>query len=295
MATSFPSNFSRSYPGESALFKIQTDWASLSVDHLRHEPGVREAPPLPYHLITFAQATLPTLVQKRAGLRHTSPIQRGEITITPAGHDDWRRWTEPCEMVCIWLEERYFQEIAAQDDSAMNGGGARILSRFRFRDPHLEYLASALLSETKKPGDLQNFTIDSLRNLLAVHLLRHHSTIQPETIVTSGGLTPRRLRRAVDFIHDHLGESLDLDSIAESAGLSSYHFSRCFKHAMGISPHQYVIQQRVEHAKRLIRSNDLPIGDIAYQVGFGSQSHLNYHFRRLVGVNPTQFQNQAQE
>jgi AraC family transcriptional regulator len=67
-----------------------------------------------------------------------------------------------------------------------------------------------------------------------------------------------------------------------------YLLASLFKQAMGISPHQYVIQQRVEHAKLMLSKTDLAIADIALQVGFSSQSHLTQQFKRLTGMTPKQ-------
>ncbi|NJS10840.1 MAG: helix-turn-helix transcriptional regulator, partial [Microcoleus sp. CSU_2_2] len=68
--------------------------------------------------------------------------------------------------------------------------------------------------------------------------------------------------------------------------ISSYHFCRLFKQSTGFSPHQYVIQQRVERAKQLLRQGQMSIGEIAIACGFSHQSHFNRHFKRLTGVTP---------
>ena len=74
--------------------------------------------------------------------------------------------------------------------------------------------------------------------------------------------------------------------IAGVAHVSPYHFARSFKAATGLSPHQYVIQRRVERAKTLLTGGDLSIAEVAGAVGFANQSHLAFHLRRLLGVSP---------
>jgi len=71
--------------------------------------------------------------------------------------------------------------------------------------------------------------------------------------------------------------------------MSPYHFSRMFKLSTGLSPHQYVIRQRIERAKALLTNTDLPVGVVAQEVGFASPSHFAQQFRRLVGVSPRSF------
>lgn len=89
-----------------------------------------------------------------------------------------------------------------------------------------------------------------------------------------------------DYISDRLDRELSLNELAAIAQLSPYHFSRAFKQSTGISPHQYVIQCRVERAKQLLQQGKMSIGEIAIACGFSHQSHLNRHFKRLTGVTP---------
>jgi AraC family transcriptional regulator len=81
---------------------------------------------------------------------------------------------------------------------------------------------------------------------------------------------------------------LSLVQIAESINISPSYFASLFKRATGISLHQYVIKQRVKRAKLLLTTTDLAIANIAFQVGFSSQSHLTWHCKRLTGMTPKQ-------
>ena len=101
-------------------------------------------------------------------------------------------------------------------------------------------------------------------------------------------LTHTQLQQAVDYINTHLDRDLSLVQIAGVIHLSPTYFASLFKRATGISPHQYVIRQRVERAKLLLSQTDLMIADIAVQVGFSSQSHLTQQFKRLTSMTPKQ-------
>jgi AraC family transcriptional regulator len=68
--------------------------------------------------------------------------------------------------------------------------------------------------------------------------------------------------------------------------LSPHHFSRVFKRVTGLSPHQYVLSQRIQLARQLLTETKLSIAEVAHDVGFYDQSHFTYHFKRLVGVTP---------
>jgi AraC-like DNA-binding protein len=104
-----------------------------------------------------------------------------------------------------------------------------------------------------------------------------------------GGLTPRALQRIRDYIEEHLAENIELETLAEIAGLSKWHFARAFKQSVGTPPHFYLIQRRLERAQELLAETDLSLGQIALKSGFSDQSHFSRRFRMFVGVTPRSF------
>lgn len=79
---------------------------------------------------------------------------------------------------------------------------------------------------------------------------------------------------------------IKLTDLAQLLDMSQFHFSRLFKQSIGITPHQYLSQQRVERAKQLLKKTDHSIADIAFECGFSSHSHLSKQFRQFTGVTP---------
>jgi AraC family transcriptional regulator len=107
---------------------------------------------------------------------------------------------------------------------------------------------------------------------------------------------PRDRRRAVEAalrIDATLHESIDLDSAANDAGLSSFHFLRVFSSVLGVTPHQYLIRSRLRRAARLLADDARSISDIAFDVGFGDLSNFVRTFRRASGVSPRRFRQAA--
>jgi AraC family transcriptional regulator len=130
---------------------------------------------------------------------------------------------------------------------------------------------------------------ESLGTALAVHLLRQYSTTPKAPMVYKGGLAARPLRRVVEHINEHLQDELSLLELSRLANLSPHRFAAAFRASVGLPPHRYVIERRVDLARDLLRRHDKPISEIAYAVGFSSQSHLTTNFRRTTGVTPRQF------
>jgi AraC family transcriptional regulator len=103
------------------------------------------------------------------------------------------------------------------------------------------------------------------------------------------GMPPSRLRRVTDYIHSHLDENLTLDKMAELAQMSRYHFGRLFKQSTGLSPHQYLLRQRIAKAKELLADEGLSINEIGHRCGFASRAHFTTAFRKMVRTTPRKY------
>jgi AraC-like DNA-binding protein len=104
-----------------------------------------------------------------------------------------------------------------------------------------------------------------------------------------GGLAPGALRRVTEHIESRLAHRIDVDDMAEIAGLSPCHFGRAFKQSLGVPPHRYVMERRIEAAARLIRDSGRKLAEIALDVGFCDQSHFTRLFASHHGVTPLAF------
>jgi AraC family transcriptional regulator len=82
---------------------------------------------------------------------------------------------------------------------------------------------------------------------------------------------------------------LSLDEMAQSVGLSTAHFARMFRKSTGQTPHQFVLHQKLERAKRMLRAPEARVLDVAVACGFKTQQHFAQAFRDLWGVSPTEY------
>ena len=109
-------------------------------------------------------------------------------------------------------------------------------------------------------------------------------------------LRSRDRRRAVEtalWMDAHSHQTIDLHDAAKETGLSSFHFLRLFTHALGVTPHQYLVRSRLRHAARLLADEERAITDVAYDVGFADLSNFVRTFRRAAGVSPRAFRKAA--
>jgi AraC-like DNA-binding protein len=105
-----------------------------------------------------------------------------------------------------------------------------------------------------------------------------------------GALPKWRLRRVQELLAANIAEPITLADLAEAAGLSRMHFAAQFRAATGCSPHEYLLQHRIECAKQMLTSMDMPIVEVALSVGFQTQSHFSTVFKRLAGETPARWQ-----
>lgn len=108
-----------------------------------------------------------------------------------------------------------------------------------------------------------------------------------EPAIASGEAGP--INRAVELINRRVGEEPSVTELARMVGLSEYHFIRVFRQLMGVTPGQYIIISRMNHAKYLLKTTALSVGEIAAMAGYSSESMFTAAFRRTQGMTPTQY------
>ncbi|MEL6332611.1 MAG: helix-turn-helix domain-containing protein [Cyanobacteria bacterium J06633_23] len=223
-------------------------------------------------------------LQTQDGKTHTGLYQRGDMSITPANMPLFVRWEGDEHCLQIRLTDQFIKRVA-QETVEQDCDRIHLLPEFQTRNPQLESISMMLLNEWQQAAT-NGLYLDSLANILAVNLIRQHATTKVHVPIYEGGLPQRQLLHVLDYIDTHLAQDIKLADLAQLLSMSQYHFSRLFKQSLGVSPYQYLLQQRVERAKHLLRHTDRLITTIALDCGFNSHSHLSKQFRQLTGVTP---------
>jgi AraC family transcriptional regulator len=212
---------------------------------------------------------------------------KGDIAFLPAdaparlrfGRDDPERIISYSFLI---FEPSYLADLTLSNGIA---GPLDFIPTFSTPDPFLHEIVGALTSAPGVKDPAGNLFIESLLNAACARILHTYAQVRYR-LSGPPRLTDGQLRRAIDYIHDHIGEALDLGSISRAAGLSAFHFARLFKAATGDSPFQFVTRTRMERAKELLRKTRLPISAIAARVGYQQPSHFSGRFRSRLGCSP---------
>jgi AraC family transcriptional regulator len=248
-----------------------------------------ELPALSDHWLILPMGHPTYLSQKSDDRWHESIFQEGDSLLVPA--EELSYWCCPGSETVqtelnIHLQPKLVEQVAQV--SEINTARVNLVNHFGQQDLNLQQIAMLLLAEVRSGGMMGRLYVESLSQALVIHLLRHYSEDAPIIAPENRSLTHIQLQQAIDYIHTHLDRDLSLVELANIVNISPTYFASLFKQAMKISPHQYVIQQRVKQAKVMLSKTNLAIADIALQVGFSSQSHLTQQFKRITGMTPKQ-------
>lgn len=278
-------------PRSPLLSSYNLGWNGILVQH-HYQPAweVPEYAPS-QHMLSIHHLDHPVESERILdGKRQIEQLNKGDIALVPAHVFHKKRWRQDCDFTLLMLDPAHVAQIAHETVDAEH---VEILPHFAKSDPLIYQIGIALKLELASEQPSTRLYIDSLTTALAAHLITHYSTIQPKISTVTDGLPKHALEKAINYIHAHLDQEVTLPQLAEVVGMSQYYFCRLFKQSVGRSPHQYLLQQRVEKAKQLLQQRKFSIADIALQCGFSSQSHLNRHFKRIVGVTPFMFLKQS--
>ena len=262
-------------------------WHGLDVAEIIHPLDDFALPALPRHILVI-NLSAPSTIQERLAGRQ-GHLGTGNVVILPAGAPTtWHLEREgEVRHLHLYLSPTLIQQIATSAD--IDPDTVEFVDTLGMFDPRIETIALSLLSELRSEGLGGRLYVESLANILGIHLLRQHSSVKQPSLPRAVGLDRATLRRVSTYIEEHLVEDLSLSELAAVAYLSSYHFARLFKASTGFAPHQYVIGRRIERAKLLLSTTNWSLAAIAHAVGFAHESHLALHFKRLTGLLPSSY------
>jgi AraC family transcriptional regulator len=225
---------------------------------------------------------------KMGGRSAVTQVAAGGSTLCPGGEGFTVRIFDQVDSAHIYLRHEMIEQII--DERGMAASVPQIRPFFGSHDALIEQLAFACVRLLENPSKSAAFYVDHLAWAMAAHLVETcGGSSSVPSMRSSTGLTDRQLRRADEYMLEHLDDDLLVEDLAVAAGLSAVYFARQFKLRTGCSPHRYLRSLRVRRAKQLLRNDCLSIAEIAITCGFCHQEHMTRVFRAECGTTPAAF------
>ena len=165
-----------------------------------------------------------------------------------------------------------------------------VASARRFRETHFHdaALKSLILGMSREIGLGNRSRIEFEYRLYAIakRLAQRDGVFQRASWTTDKDTLLLRVR---DYINDNIAEDISIDDLSGVANMSKFHFIRLFRNQFGLTPHRYILNQRVNRARIALEKGTAPT-DVAQEFVFFDVSHMNRHFKRIYGLTPKQYQ-----
>jgi AraC family transcriptional regulator len=219
----------------------------------------------------------------------------GAVSLAPARVKGTWDATGTSRVIHLYIPHAFLSRVIAEDWD-VEPGNVEIVGQFLVRDPVIEGVLTRMALEAQNGSPFGQLYAESASEFLARHIIHSYSSLSRPPPPSAGGLAARRLKVVLDYIEENLGQPIALHRLAELAGVSTRHFERAFRQALGVPPHAYVLGKRVNAARHLLLTQPtLAIDRIAKRVGLSSSSHLASAFRRQTGYSPTAFRRLASQ
>jgi len=212
--------------------------------------------------------------------------QPGSLCLVPAGAWPVMRAETDFYLVVCALDSELVSALNSELERRPEG---ELRLQVNFLDPAAQQLMTLLLADANEGFSTERLYTEYLTQALAVRMLYQGEQPRPEPNNRGASALPGHvLRRIIERIRCFSCD-LSLQTLANESGYSRVHFVRMFKAATGYSPHNYLLNMKLERARELLRNPSISLIDIAFDCGFSSHSHMSRLFHKFVGVTPSAY------
>lgn len=281
---------------------MQEDWVlsrqtlhagGVIVEHHIQPPSEAEAPNgLTHHFLALQLSHGRRQIFRIDGREYDGSLLRGETHLIAKSAPSFGAWETTDESLIFIIDPVFLQRVALEADFP-SSDKFELISVLKTHDAQIESIAMSIYSEMQQDSWGSKLYIESLTNVLAIHLLRNYTSRSLSLKEYNGGLSDKKLQQVLEFINSNIEEDIKLDDLAQVANMSLCYFSTLFKQSTGVTPWQHVMQQRIERAKVLLKTSNCSIVEIALQCGFKSQSHFTQQFRKFTGFSPKVYRDRS--
>jgi AraC family transcriptional regulator len=196
-------------------------------------------------------------------------------------------WTGVREMLFVAIGAEQLEHLIGQDPAL---ACLHVDPQYGVSDPRVVSLVLNMRDEIRAGGPSGRLCGETLSLALAAHLLKRYAHETSPEARFEPALSPMQVRHIREYVRVNFARDLGLAEMAGQVSLSPHYFSMLFKRSLGVSPHQYVLRERIQEAQQLLAARRMSISEVALSVGFSDQSHLSQAFRKMTGTTPRRYQ-----
>lgn len=280
-----------SMPSAPACCSLRVGWSNLVVRSYRLPSGGETVlPAVPAPCITVHLSPRATTFERLLGDCDSfseAIFTFGSLSFVPPNRSVSLRWSQPADVLHMHISHEYVRQ-QAERGAGLDIDQLETIEMFGIHDELISQVGVdclTLIQSRRIPDPLYG---DVLAAMLLSRLFDYHN----KQTKKDAGKRPRNIngiRMALDYIVDHFDEDVSLEKLSRVANVSLYHFIRQFRSITGTTPHRYLLNCRIEHAKMLLRGTSMSILEVGQNSGFPSHSHFTHTFCRCVGMTPTAY------
>lgn len=241
---------------------------------------------IPSHVLTMFLQPSEVLHASEGGPVTRFAFQANEVALCVHEQEESIRWSAGAEVICVSLDHA---RIASAAQDLAPGGRFEMLPMTNGQAPRLAAMLHALHAEQASGYASGRLFVDGIEIAIAALLATRQNVLSGRPPVQRGTLTPHCMKRVTEYIETYIATPLSLAELARCAALSEGHFSRLFRATFHQTPHQFVLQRRIEHAKALLASSPHSVLDLGLMCGFSNPQHFSRVFHAMVGLPPSAF------
>ena len=280
-------------PGRLTVRNPDQGWSGMAVRGYQYLGSDVEVPPVrDFVVVAFRRGH--TDMRRKIDGRWTDEddVGPGDVSLLTRAVDSRWAWSQNIDVVLVFLSE---QEVAdtCRQMFERDVSDIELQDVLKVNDPAIHRAAMLTAAEAARGEPGSQLVIDSLACQMSVHLLRRYTRIRFRDSGQGDGLSFQETRLVRDYVQEHIEENISLQDLSGVLALSRFHFSRRFRNATGTTPHQFVLQERLAHAQKLLRASPYALSEVARMSGFADQSHMTRIFRQRLRITPAQFRREC--
>jgi AraC family transcriptional regulator len=280
-----PSEVPKYVPGAVTAASDDLGWNGVCLRGYRYTALDVVVPPVTdFTIVSYRRGA--TFMERRfEGAWTKTYCAPGDVSLLTRSQRSHWHWTKAIDVSHVYLTENLLSGVCA-DVTDRLVADVRLHDVLKSHDPVVAAAAGAITREAQEQALGNALYVEAVATQLAVHLFRNYASVTFRGPSGKGKLSPAQFRRLTEYIDSRLHQPLHLETLAAVSGLGVWTFTRYFRESFGRTPHAYVVERRIDRARRLLIQSSLPIKEVASLCGFADQAHMTRAFQTHLHTTP---------